>query len=230
MGRWWRAQRLLALPQGSRVLDLGCAFGFGTGLLAPRYEAYGHDLSGPYIERARRSVPDATFTRGEAESIPYPDAYFDGILLLDVLEHVPDDEAVVREIARALRPGGPLVVTVPNRGVLQRWDSLNVFARWSGPAGTAPTDDPSWPRVQHHRHYSEGDLRQILEPRFRIRGVSYTGVGVAEPVNLLLLLFRRKMPRLYEALQYLYFAVYLAEDLIPAGSWGYHLTLVADRA
>src|SRR5947209_2846553 len=100
MARWDRAARQLRLPTGSRVLDLGCAFGFGTRLLTRRYEAYGHDLDRAYVDRARRSVPDATFTVGLADDLPYPSGFFDGVLLLDVLEHVPDEQAVLQEIAR----------------------------------------------------------------------------------------------------------------------------------
>src|SRR5690349_10615088 len=98
MARWNRAARLIDLPSRSRVLDLGCAFGFGTRLLLPRYAAFGHDLDSAYIERAQRSVPKATFTQGAASTVPYPDRFFDGVLLLDVLEHVPQEHAVVQEI------------------------------------------------------------------------------------------------------------------------------------
>src|SRR5579875_610697 len=147
MARWGRAIRLLQLPPGSSVLDLGCAFGFGTKMLARRYRAYGHDLSAGYIERARRSVP-ATFTVGAADAVPYPDASFDGILLLDVLEHVPDERSVLAEVARLLRPGGRLVLSVPNRGLLARADSLNVYQRLIRPGWLPPTDDPSWPAVR----------------------------------------------------------------------------------
>jgi SAM-dependent methyltransferase len=232
VARWNRAAALLRLPLGARVLDLGCAFGFGTRLLTPRYQAFGHDLSAPYIERARRTVSGATFTQGPAEAVPYPDAYFGGVLLLDVLEHVPDEQAVVDEIARVLKPGGQLILSVPNSGVLAALDSLNLYRTLLGETAPPPTDDPSWAGSPVHRHYAVSELHLLLGSRFRVRSVRYTGLGLAEPVNLVLLLLFRgllRLPRLYEILQYLYFGVYLAEDLIPTDRRGYHMMVDAER-
>lgn len=231
MARWGRAYRLLRLPKGARLLDLGCAFGFGTRLPAKHFETYGHDLSAPYIERARRALPDVTFTVGPADSVPYPDAFFDAVLLLDVLEHVEDDGAVLREIARVLRPGGSLVMSVPNQGLLARFDSLNVYQHVFGDRVPPPTDDPSWPGVREHRHYSRRQLDMMLADHFTVRHVEYTGIGIAEPVNLALLFIRAilRAPRLYDVLQYLYFTIYLAEDLVRTGDFGYHMMLAADR-
>jgi SAM-dependent methyltransferase len=232
VARWNRAARALRIPAGSRVLDLGCAFGFGTRLLTRRYHAFGHDLSPKYIGRARRSVPQATFTCGPADSVPYPGGIFDAILLLDVLEHVPDQRIVVKEITRLLRPGGQLILSVPNTGLLAGLDSLNLYRRLLGDRAPPPTDDPSWRQSPVHRHYSASEIASLLDPHFRICKVEYTGLGLAEIVNLaLLLLFRAtiRVPRVYDILQYLYFGVYLAEDLLPTGPWGYHLMVSAER-
>ncbi len=231
MARWNRAVRSLDLPSSSRVLDLGCAFGFGTRQLLPHYRAYGHDLSAEYIARARRTMRGPVFTHGAADDVPYPDQSFDGMLLLDVLEHVPNEQSVVREVHRLLRPGGRLIVSVPNRGVLGGLDSLNLYHHWFGSKAPAPTDDPSWSASPHHRHYSLFDLIRLFGEDFRLQGVEYTGLGLAEPVNLLLLLFLRLLlpaPRLYAALQYLYFGVYLIEDLVRTGSWGYHMMVTLE--
>lgn len=232
MARWSRARDLLRLPASSRVLDLGCAFGYGTSMLVDRYDTHGHDLSLAYIERARRRVPHATFTCGRADEVPYPNGYFDGILLLDVLEHVPDERAVVEEVARLLRPGGKLVLSVPNRGALAALDSLNVYRRLFGDAAPFPTDDPSWPRSPVHRHYSRTELDRVLGPRFRVLDWQYTGLGIAEPVNLFLLITLRRILRLsglYNLAQYLYFAVYLLEDLVRFDAHGYHLMAMYER-
>jgi SAM-dependent methyltransferase len=232
MARWSRAARLVRLPPGSRVLDLGCAFGFGTRMLVGRYETYGHDLNHAYIGRARRSVRQATFTQGSADRVPYGDGFFDGILLLDVLEHVPEEAPVVKEITRLLRPGGRLILSVPNRGWLAPLDSLNVYQRVARGHFPPPTDDPSWQQSPVHRHYGEDDLARLLGPRFRILSSHYTGLGIAEPVNLVLLLLFRAVPglrSLYNVLQYLYFGVYLLEDMIPTGPFGYHLMIEAER-
>ncbi|GAC1444822.1 MAG: hypothetical protein NVSMB52_04590 [Chloroflexota bacterium] len=232
MARWAKAAHALRLPQGARVLDLGCAFGFGTRMLTARFATFGHDLSKDYIERAKRSVPNAIFTQGPAHKIPYPDGYFDAVLLLDVLEHVPDELQVLDEISRVLRVGGQLVLSVPNKGWLATMDSLNVYHRLFGLEAPPPTDDPSWPHSPVHRHYSLSDMEKMLGHRFHIKSVRYSGIGVAEPINVLLLIaFRRllRLPRVYSVLQYIYFGVYLAEDKISTGSYGYHMMIDAEH-
>lgn len=232
MARWQRAVDLLSVPAGSRVLDLGCAFGFGTRLLVPPYRAYGHDLSETYIRRARRRVKGAVFTCGPAESIPYPNGYFDAILLLDVLEHVPAPDLVVAEMYRVLRPGGELIVSVPNMGLLHLADSLNLYQALLTDNFAPPTDDPSWARVRRHRHYDRRGLEALLGDRFDTRRAVYTGLGIAELINLPLLLIGRPSPLLhwlYNGLQYIYYLAYMLEDNVPAGTWGYHMMVKAER-
>jgi SAM-dependent methyltransferase len=232
MSRWYRARKLLDLPTGARILDLGCAFGYGTRLLESTYLTYGHDLSSEYIARARRTRPRTIFTCGPADDVPYPDNYFDAVLLLDVLEHVPDTGAVVREISRALRRGGALIVSVPNRGALAGLDSLNLYQSLLGGSAPPPTDDPSWQEHPHHEHFSLPEVRAMFELEFRISAVHYSGLGIAEPVNLgLLFLFRAllRAPRLYDVYQYLYFGVYLAEDLLETGEYGYHMMVRLEK-
>lgn len=51
--------------------------------------------------------------QGDALALPFPDGCFDRIIAAEVLEHIPDDEGAMRELARVLRPGGTMAVTVP---------------------------------------------------------------------------------------------------------------------
>ncbi len=231
IARWGRALRLLP-PPPARVLDCGCAFGFMTRRLAQRYDTAGIDLDPAYVARARRRAPGAEIRLGSADVLPWPDDHFDAAVCLDVLEHCPDPGAAVAELARVLRPGGTLVASVPHRGLLATADSLNVYAGLL-PHRAAPTDDPSWPGRPHHRHFSLEEFSRLLGPEFEIDTVRRTGLGLAELVNLpLLLLTRAISPRLglaYSLLQYLYFGTYIAEDLIPAGRFGYHLMVRARR-
>ena len=50
---------------------------------------------------------------GDALALPYPDASFDTVIASEILEHIPDDDGVISELIRVLRPGGTLAVTVP---------------------------------------------------------------------------------------------------------------------
>lgn len=231
MARWTRA--LAALPfRTGRVLDLGCAFGFATRIAARRgYETVGVDSSPAYIARARRADHRTTYVQSDAAHVPLPSASFDGLLCLDVLEHVPDERGTLDEIARLLRPGGTLVLSVPHRGTLWALDSLNLYARFVRLTrhGRFP---PEIAATGTHRHYSVAQLSALLGPRFTLTAVSRTGLGLAELVNLpLLVAFRWLLPLepLYAVLAYSYYAAYLLEDLLPLGTYGYHLMIVATR-
>jgi ubiquinone/menaquinone biosynthesis C-methylase UbiE len=100
-----------ALPRSSRVLDAGC----GEGVLVDEY-ADRLAIEGVDPNYASDRVRAASVT-----SLPYPDAAFDRALCLDVLEHLPfeDQSRALAELRRVLRPGGELLVSVPNLAHLQ---------------------------------------------------------------------------------------------------------------
>lgn len=231
MARWDRAMALLPFRRG-RVLDLGCAFGFATLRLAHKgYETVGVDNSARYIAWAKRRHPQGQYLLASAEALPLPDANFDGVLFLDVLEHVVDESAVIREIQRILKPGGTLILSVPHRGLLGWLDSLNVYARLvqATSYGLFPQEIA---QTGIHRHYSLKEVQALLGPEFRTQRIIYTGLGVAELVNLPLLIGSRYILRwelLYQILQYAYFLIYLLEDLLPLGPASYHLMVVATK-
>ena len=231
MARWTRAIAALPFATG-RVLDLGCAFGFATRLLRRRgYEAVGVDSSPQYIARARRTDSRTTYLVADATHVPLPDASFDAVLLLDVLEHLPDERGALAEAARLLVPGGTLVLSVPYRGPLAQLDALNLYARLVQRThhGRFP---PEIAATGIHRHYAVADLRALLGDAFEIRHVWRTGIGLAELVHLpVLLLFRWLAPieRLYATAAFAYYTCYLAEDLLPLGPLGYHLMITATR-
>ena len=111
---------------GDRVLDLGCGAGrhaFEVYRRGADVVALDHDeaeLTG--VERmfeAMRAAGEpplgatATSVRGDVLALPFPDASFDVVIAAEVLEHIPADELAMAEIARVLKPGGRLAVTVP---------------------------------------------------------------------------------------------------------------------
>ena len=102
---------LNALPSSSRVLDAGC----GEGVLVEEY-AGRLDITG-----VDANYSSARVTTGSVTALPFPDASFDRALCLDVLEHLAYEEQprALAELFRVLRPGGELLVSVPNLAHLQ---------------------------------------------------------------------------------------------------------------
>jgi SAM-dependent methyltransferase len=113
-----RAQ--LAPPAGSqrpRALDAGCGTGFQTAILLELgYDTLGLDLSAGLLAVARRRHPNARFARGDLEALPWRDAAFDVIVSCgSTLSFVARPDRAIAEIARALRPGGRLLLEVEHR-------------------------------------------------------------------------------------------------------------------
>jgi 2-polyprenyl-3-methyl-5-hydroxy-6-metoxy-1,4-benzoquinol methylase len=107
---------LSLVPDGSRVLDVGCATGYLGAALAKRgCRVWGLDQD----ERALRSVEDVyeevrAIDLERVDDLPWAEGSFDVIVAADVLEHLRDPEAVLRLLERYLAPGGRLVVSLPN--------------------------------------------------------------------------------------------------------------------
>jgi SAM-dependent methyltransferase len=120
----WRAgqQRRLGMivhAAGDRIkgciLENGCGVGMYVEHLAPfSGKVIGLEYDFERATEARMNSPHIINAAGEA--LPLPSSTFDLILSHEVLEHVRDDRAAIDEMIRALRPGGRLIVFVPNRG------------------------------------------------------------------------------------------------------------------
>jgi SAM-dependent methyltransferase len=120
---WWfegrrRLLRLLLerhLPdRTARILDVGCGTGHHLIFLKDLgyTEPAGTDFSPIAIEFCRK-LGLGDVHQGDAAGLGYADESFGGALAFDVLEHIDDDAAALREIRRVLRPGGRAIVTVP---------------------------------------------------------------------------------------------------------------------
>jgi ubiquinone/menaquinone biosynthesis C-methylase UbiE len=96
---------------GDAILDAGCGMGELTVPLTDR-ERHGIDFAPGYVEIAAVHIQAIV---GDLEHLPYPDERFALVVAADILEHVLDLNRVVAELLRVLRPGGVLVVRVPER-------------------------------------------------------------------------------------------------------------------
>ena len=118
----------LGLQAGDLVLDLGCgagrhafeAFRRGARVVALDYSAAElkdvKAMFGALLDEEATSLPASSWggcANGDATRLPFPDSTFDHVIAAEVLEHIPADEAAMAELARVLKPGGTIAVTVP---------------------------------------------------------------------------------------------------------------------
>lgn len=100
------------------VLDVGCASGRQLKLISSKIrKGVGVDISQNFINKANENVVEhgnLGFRKAVVEKLPWSNAYFDKIICAEVLEHVTDSEVALKELLRVLKPGGILIVTVPN--------------------------------------------------------------------------------------------------------------------
>jgi SAM-dependent methyltransferase len=97
------------------VLEAGGGVGMYAAQIRRRYTPHVEcfDLEFERVKEAQQDTPHALVAA--AEHLPYRSNYFDTILSSDVLEHVADDHRATQEMVRVLKPGGRLIVFVPNR-------------------------------------------------------------------------------------------------------------------
>jgi SAM-dependent methyltransferase len=148
---WFRARNQLILwalstyfPDARCILEIGTGTGYvlsGIREMLPDADLHGSEIFAAGLAFAARRVPTATLYQMDARHIPFRD-HFDVIGAFDVLEHIEQDVAVLDEVARALRPGGGFIATVPQHPSL-----------WSA------QDD----HALHVRRYAARDLRRKVE-------------------------------------------------------------------
>ena len=121
---------ILGLRSGDRILDLGCGFGRHAYEAARRgahviaLDAGEDEVNGvagtfaAMVEQGELS-PETTkvgVVQGDALHLPFADDTFDRVLCSEVLEHIPNDVGAMTELARVLRPGGTMAITIPRFG------------------------------------------------------------------------------------------------------------------
>lgn len=123
----------------SPLLDAACGTGHGSALLAGAHDVTGVDQSADAIARAR-SRAMGTFVVASAPPLPFETDSFASIVSFETIEHIDDDRGFVRELRRVLKPGGPLMMSTPNK-------------RLTSPDGEPP----------NHWHVREYYLEQLME-------------------------------------------------------------------
>ena len=137
-----------SIRRSGRVLDVGCGRGITLRALAEAgYETHGFEVS----KHALRGIDSRVqvIVANSLKEATYPEHHFDGLLMWHVLEHVPEPSETLREAWRILKPGGVVIVAVPNYSSLQ--------AKCSG-AAWFHLDPP-----RHLYHFPIAALEQMIK-------------------------------------------------------------------
>jgi SAM-dependent methyltransferase len=142
-------------------VDVGCGRGEGpSAWLAEHAGSYvGVDVSKVAVEAARANGLRAEIV-DDASRLPFPDDSFDVGTCLEVLEHMHAPQLTAKEIYRVLKPGGRVLVTVPNVAYWRRRADLAVLGRWN-PVGDDQSAHRPW-RDPHLRFFGRANLVAML--------------------------------------------------------------------
>ena len=152
------AHYLDALPEGARLLDVGCGTGDLLRRLGTRFVLSGCDPADEMIARARTANPGVTFQVAPAEALPYEDDHFEVALMIEVVRYLDDPLPALRELARVLRPGGLALVTFAPRFTTTAYPLANAVT------GRVPV--PGMTRVRQHFHTAAGVERLFAAAGF----------------------------------------------------------------
>lgn len=130
--------RNLELIKNGHLLEIGCGRGYYEGFLSyvyPSLRITAIDQNTTYLTTAKQYTQSkrVTFEVGDALHLKYKRNSFNGILASEVLEHLSDDAKALEEMYRVVKPGGIVMITVPNASYPLLWDPLNyVLERFAG--------------------------------------------------------------------------------------------------
>jgi ubiquinone/menaquinone biosynthesis C-methylase UbiE len=170
-----------AVPlEGARILDIGC----GLGVYVRKFREFsdhvcGVDIDAIRLQEGARTTPGLILSA--SETLPFRDAAFDVVVLNEVIEHVRDDAATLKEALRVISPGGHVVIYAPNR--LYPFETHGIYLGDKFVFGNIPLvnwlPDPLRNKlVPHARAYTKRGIRRTyrnLDARVDVETYVYAG-------------------------------------------------------
>ena len=118
-----RVLQMIDPTVGKRILEIGCGVGGSAAYISEQdcEEYIGTDLSDTAIDKNKQAFgtrPNFRFIAMDATNITFEDNRFDIVIAKEVIEHLPNPSACIKEVFRSLKPGGQFALTSPNRDSL----------------------------------------------------------------------------------------------------------------
>ena len=185
--------QVAAGPARQMILDTACGNGWLASLYGGGHEVVAIDIADANLRRIE-ALGMRAVKHDLEQPLPFADAMFDTVVCSEILEHLFRPDLLLREVMRVLKPGGRVIVTVPNlHGLRNRIDLLvgkrTPFIEFR--IYQDRTDQLSHVGVQHIRHYSFAGMRSVLQTvgfeQVRSRGQSFH-LNASWPFTLLSLL------------------------------------------
>jgi ubiquinone/menaquinone biosynthesis C-methylase UbiE len=156
------------------ILDVGCGAdpSYAREIDATGKQVHGLDYTFNFLRLAQPRSGNMRLAQADATQMPYRDSAFDAAICSETVEHIPDDRAVVQEIARVLKPHGLLFFTVPNL-----WNAGRILSM-------VKAHDLTVRLGEHHiREYSPRQVGRLLSPWFTIEHHYAVGFGWKGPLG-----------------------------------------------
>ncbi|MBV6395384.1 MAG: Ubiquinone/menaquinone biosynthesis C-methyltransferase UbiE [Anaerolineales bacterium] len=124
---WWSNRFFARLARrcgkrGSRLLEVGSGMGHLVGQLEDTFHTFGMDLNHWAVKQSQAVVKSSALETASAQELPFADASFNVVIIKHIVEHLPNPEKAIAEIARVAEPGGTLILATPNlSSLLKPW-------------------------------------------------------------------------------------------------------------
>lgn len=148
------------------ILDIGAGDGQFAQVTFPDLKLIGVDPWWQSLPEARKRNVYRLFTQAVGDALPFPNAFFPTAISNSVLEHIPEVQPVLNEVARKLQAGGRFVFTVPNHRFLTELWGVEIFNRL-GLKGMAKCYSRFFNRIARHHNL---DTPEVWTERLRLAG------------------------------------------------------------
>lgn len=133
------------------ILDMGCGEGRLTAFLGEYGMAEGIELSSVAVNRANKLYPHVKFVQADVLNYTLNEGHYDVVISQEVIEHIEEQAAYLNQCAKALKKGGYLILTTPNKSVLDALES-----------------EQPWSNQPIEKVLTASELKALLKPKFKI--------------------------------------------------------------